>query len=72
MTSISVNDKTLPIDPSAFEISKHRKGTIIDSGTTLGYLTEEAYNPFVDAVSMKKGKYVINFMLLILMTNEFA
>ncbi|CAI9289958.1 unnamed protein product [Lactuca saligna] len=51
MTSISVNDKTLPIDPSAFEISKHRKGTIIDSGTTLGYLTEEAYNPFVDAIT---------------------
>ncbi|KAL4591641.1 hypothetical protein LXL04_004611 [Taraxacum kok-saghyz] len=47
LKSISVNDKTVQIDPSAFETSK----TIIDSGTTLGYLTEVAYDPFVDAIT---------------------
>ncbi|KAI3688181.1 hypothetical protein L1987_81890 [Smallanthus sonchifolius] len=51
LQSISVNDKTLSIDPSVFETSHNRKGTVIDSGTTLGYLAEEAYNPFVNAIT---------------------
>ncbi|GJY68681.1 reverse transcriptase domain-containing protein [Tanacetum coccineum] len=47
LKSISVNDKTLSIDPSVFESSNGQKGTVIDSGTTLGYLAEEAYDPFI-------------------------
>lgn len=49
LQSISVNGKSLAIDPSVFETSTNR-GTIIDSGTTLAYLAEEAYDPFVSAV----------------------
>ncbi|KVH90725.1 Aspartic peptidase, partial [Cynara cardunculus var. scolymus] len=51
LLSISVNGHILPIDPAVFGTKNNRKGTIIDSGTTLAYLTEEAYKPFVDAVS---------------------
>ncbi|KAI7743367.1 hypothetical protein M8C21_003550 [Ambrosia artemisiifolia] len=51
LQSISVNGQTLPIDPSTFEISDNQGGTIIDSGTTLAYLAEAAYTPFVDAVT---------------------
>ncbi|XP_008240520.1 PREDICTED: aspartic proteinase-like protein 2 [Prunus mume] len=45
LQSIAVNGKILPIDPAAF--TSHDKGTTIDSGTTLGYLVEEAYVPFI-------------------------
>lgn len=48
--SISVSGQILPIDSAVFATSSNR-GTIIDSGTTLAYLVEEAYNPFVNAVS---------------------
>lgn len=41
----------MSIDPSVFAINDDKAGTIVDSGTTLAYLTEEAYTPFVDAVS---------------------
>ena len=51
LLSISVNGQTLSIDPSMFATSGSRGGTIIDSGTTLAYLAEEAYDPFVEAVS---------------------
>ncbi|KAI7729705.1 hypothetical protein M8C21_012383 [Ambrosia artemisiifolia] len=51
LQSISVNDKTLSIDPSVFETSHNRKGTVLDSGTTLAYLAEEAYAPFVTAIT---------------------
>lgn len=54
LQSISVNGQTLPIDPSVFTTSG-RQGTIVDSGTTLGYLTDEAYDPFIGAVSIQKG-----------------
>jgi len=40
----------LQIDSSVFATSNNR-GTIVDSGTTLAYLAEEAYDPFVNAVS---------------------
>lgn len=50
LESISVNGQILPIDPSIFATSSTR-GTIVDTGTTLTYLTEEAYDPFVSAVS---------------------
>lgn len=50
LQSISVNGQPLPIDPSVFTTSNNR-GTIVDSGTTLAYLAEEAYDPFISAVS---------------------
>ena len=54
LQSIAVNGRTLSIDSSVFATSSNR-GTIIDSGTTLAYLAEEAYDPFVTAVSFKRG-----------------
>ncbi|XP_015873543.3 aspartic proteinase 36 isoform X1 [Ziziphus jujuba] len=50
LQSISVNGQILPIDSAVFATSSNR-GTIIDSGTTLAYLAEEAYDPFVDAIT---------------------
>ncbi|MCH90769.1 aspartic proteinase-like protein 2-like, partial [Trifolium medium] len=50
LQSISVNGQTLQIDASVFATSNNR-GTIVDSGTTLAYLAEEAYDPFVNAIT---------------------
>lgn len=50
LQSISVNGQILSIDLAAFATSNNR-GTIVDSGTTLAYLVEEAYDPFVVAVT---------------------
>ncbi|XP_062172479.1 aspartic proteinase 36 [Alnus glutinosa] len=50
LQSISVNGQVLPIDPAVFATSSG-KGTIIDSGTTLAYLAEAAYDPFVNAIT---------------------
>ncbi|XP_024023777.1 aspartic proteinase-like protein 2 [Morus notabilis] len=50
LQSISVNGQTLSIDPAVFATSSNR-GTIIDSGTTLAYLAEEAYEPFINAIN---------------------
>ncbi|KAF5471026.1 hypothetical protein F2P56_011503 [Juglans regia] len=50
LQSIAVNGQILPIDPAVFATSSNQ-GTIIDSGTTLAYLAEEAYNPFVSAIT---------------------
>ncbi|XP_020538206.1 aspartic proteinase 39 isoform X2 [Jatropha curcas] len=50
LLSIAVNGQLLPIDPAAFATSNNR-GTIVDSGTTLTYLVEEAYDPFVSAIT---------------------
>ncbi|XP_057804816.1 aspartic proteinase 36-like [Salvia miltiorrhiza] len=50
LQSIAVNGQTLNIDSSVFATSSNR-GTIIDSGTTLAYLAEEAYDPFVTAIT---------------------
>ncbi|XP_023738118.1 aspartic proteinase 36 [Lactuca sativa] len=58
LLSISVNGQTLSIDPSMFATSSSRGGTIIDSGTTLAYLTEEAYDPFVDAITQSVLQFV--------------
>lgn len=57
LQSIAVNGQLLSIDPAAFVTSSNR-GTIVDSGTTLAYLVQEAYDPFVSAVS--------NFLLMCL------
>ncbi|KHN38686.1 Aspartic proteinase-like protein 2 [Glycine soja] len=50
LQSISVNGQIVRIAPSVFATSNNR-GTIVDSGTTLAYLAEEAYNPFVIAIA---------------------
>ncbi|XP_071734898.1 aspartic proteinase 36-like [Rutidosis leptorrhynchoides] len=58
LQSISVNGQTLSIDPSTFAISENQRGTIIDSGTTLAYLTQDAYTPFVDAITQSVSQSV--------------
>ncbi|XP_071721323.1 aspartic proteinase 36-like [Rutidosis leptorrhynchoides] len=58
LLSISVNGQTLSIDPSMFATSDSRGGTIIDSGTTLAYLAEEAYDPFVKAITQSVSQTV--------------
>lgn len=50
LQSISVNGQTLSIDPTTFATSSNQ-GTIVDSGTTLAYLAEEAYEPFINAIN---------------------
>ncbi|KAJ1418894.1 Xylanase inhibitor, C-terminal [Sesbania bispinosa] len=50
LQSIAVNGQLLSIDPEVFATSNNR-GTIVDSGTTLAYLVEEAYDPFVNAIT---------------------
>ncbi|KAM7468321.1 hypothetical protein LguiB_015883 [Lonicera macranthoides] len=50
LQSIAVNGQLLPIDAAVFATSRNR-GTIVDSGTTLAYLVEEAYGPFVTAIT---------------------
>ncbi|RAL37513.1 hypothetical protein DM860_000207 [Cuscuta australis] len=50
LQSISINGHPLPIDPQVFSTSNNR-GTIIDSGTTLAYLAEEAYHPFINTIN---------------------
>ncbi|KAK6290186.1 hypothetical protein POUND7_001727 [Theobroma cacao] len=50
LQSIAVNGQFLAIDPSVFATSNNR-GTIVDSGTTLAYLVQEAYDPFVSAIT---------------------
>ncbi|KAL5830982.1 hypothetical protein ACOSQ4_016336 [Xanthoceras sorbifolium] len=50
LQSISVNGQILSIDSSVFATSSS-KGTIVDSGTTLAYLAEGAYDPLVNAIT---------------------
>ncbi|CAI0392103.1 unnamed protein product, partial [Linum tenue] len=56
LQSITVNGELLPVDPAVFATSTGR-GTFVDSGTTLAYLVEEAYEPFVSAVSKISGHW---------------
>ncbi|KAL8515885.1 hypothetical protein ACS0TY_014546 [Phlomoides rotata] len=49
LQSIAVNGQTLSIDSSVFATTSNR-GTIIDSGTTLAYLADEAYDPIINAI----------------------
>ncbi|KAK9061581.1 hypothetical protein SSX86_018763 [Deinandra increscens subsp. villosa] len=58
LQSISVNGQTLSIDPSTFAISDNQGGTIIDSGTTLAYLVQDAFKPFVDAITQSVSQSV--------------
>ncbi|CAI0469287.1 unnamed protein product [Linum tenue] len=57
LQSIAVNGQVLPIDPVAFSTTTNR-GTIVDTGTTLAYLVEEAYNPLVNAVTAAASQSV--------------
>lgn len=57
LQSIAVNGQVLPIDPSIFA-SSISMGTIVDSGTTLAYLVAEAFDPFVQAVSILFSAWV--------------
>ncbi|XP_030453784.1 aspartic proteinase 36 isoform X2 [Syzygium oleosum] len=50
LQSIAVNGQPLPIDPAVFATTNNR-GTIIDSGTTLTYLVEDAFDPFVNTIT---------------------
>ncbi|XP_019443423.1 PREDICTED: aspartic proteinase-like protein 2 [Lupinus angustifolius] len=50
LESISVNRHTMQIDPAVF-ITSSNKGAMIDSGSTLAYFIEEAYNSIVDAMN---------------------
>ncbi|PKI57650.1 hypothetical protein CRG98_021978 [Punica granatum] len=58
MESIAINGQALPIDPAVFATSTSR-GTIVDSGTTLAYLVEEAFDPFVSAITAAASPVVI-------------
>ncbi|KAE8691822.1 hypothetical protein F3Y22_tig00110879pilonHSYRG00118 [Hibiscus syriacus] len=50
LRSISVGGQVLSINPSVFSTSSNQ-GTIVDSGTTLAYLAEEAYDAFMSAIT---------------------
>ncbi|KAI3947948.1 hypothetical protein MKW92_024889 [Papaver armeniacum] len=47
LQSIALNGLLVPIDPAVFS---NGQGTIVDSGTTLAHLPEEAFDPFVNAL----------------------
>ena len=59
MTAVQVGRTFLNLPNDVFEIGD-RKGTIIDSGTTLAYLPEMVYEPLVNKVC----KYVLQFYLI--------
>ncbi|XP_004516740.1 aspartic proteinase 36-like, partial [Cicer arietinum] len=48
--SISVNGYLLSINPAVFATS-YDQGIAVDSGTTLAYLIQEAYDPLVNAIT---------------------
>ncbi|XP_010923278.2 aspartic proteinase 36 [Elaeis guineensis] len=61
LESIAVNGQTVPIDSSVLTTS-NTQGTIVDSGTTLAYLADEAYDPFVNAVTASLSSSVHSFV----------
>lgn len=50
MTAVEVGREFLNLTGDVFEIG-NKKGTIIDSGTTLAYLPQVIYEPLVKTVS---------------------
>ncbi|XP_057427233.1 aspartic proteinase 36-like isoform X2 [Lotus japonicus] len=50
LQSIAVNGQLLSINQAVFATSNNR-GTIVDCGTTLAYLVQEAYDPLVNAIT---------------------
>ncbi|MCE0482405.1 hypothetical protein HAX54_041174 [Datura stramonium] len=55
--SIALNGPGVGCSPQVFETSSNR-GTIVDSGTTLSYLAEEAYEIFVNAINQAVSQNV--------------
>lgn len=49
MTAVQIGRTFLNLPADVFEVGD-RKGTIIDSGTTLAYLPEVVYEPLVSKV----------------------
>ncbi|KAK2425365.1 aspartic proteinase [Trifolium repens] len=49
LESIAVNGQLLSINPAVFATSDNQ-GTIVDCGTTLAYLVQEAYDPLVESL----------------------
>ncbi|KAA8550280.1 hypothetical protein F0562_001964 [Nyssa sinensis] len=68
--SISVNGQTLSIDPKVFVATSNNQGTIVDSGTTLAYLAEEAYDPFVSAITGATSQFSQFVRLLVSKGNQ--
>ncbi|CAI8614731.1 unnamed protein product [Vicia faba] len=56
LQSIAVNGQLLPIDQNVFATANNR-GTIVDSGTTLAYLVQEAYDPFLNAITTTVSQF---------------
>ncbi|WJX79408.1 hypothetical protein P8452_62528 [Trifolium repens] len=56
LQSIAVNGQLLPIDQNVFATGNNR-GTIVDSGTTLAYLVQEAYDPFLNAITTTVSQF---------------
>ncbi|KAM2636493.1 hypothetical protein EV1_021116 [Malus domestica] len=50
LESIAVNGQILPIDPATFRTSDDR-ATFVDTGTTLAFFVEEAYESLVHAIT---------------------
>ncbi|XP_073223023.1 aspartic proteinase 36-like [Cicer arietinum] len=59
--SIYVNGKQLQINPNVFATS-NEQGTIVDSGTTLAYIVQEAYNPLVHAITTAVSRFATPFI----------
>ncbi|TQD96765.1 hypothetical protein C1H46_017658 [Malus baccata] len=60
LESIAVNGQILPIDPATFRTSDER-AILVDTGTTLAFFVEEAYEPLVHAITSAS-----NFVSLII------
>ncbi|CAI8602528.1 unnamed protein product [Vicia faba] len=61
LLSIAVNGQLLSINPDVFTTSDNR-GTIVDCGTTLAYLVQEAYDPLVNAVNTAVSRFATPFI----------
>jgi len=61
LRGISVNNKAIPLPKGTFKLSpKGEGGVIIDSGTTLTYLEDPAYLPFLQAVRASIRSRAVN------------
>ncbi|KAK7245023.1 hypothetical protein RIF29_39853 [Crotalaria pallida] len=56
LESIAVNGQLLSIDPAVFATADN-SGTIVDSGTTLAYLVQDAYDPFINAITTSVSQF---------------
>ncbi|XP_019424818.1 PREDICTED: aspartic proteinase-like protein 2 [Lupinus angustifolius] len=56
LESVAVNGQLLSIDPAVFATADNQ-GTIVDTGTTLTYLVQDAYDPFVNAITTAVSQF---------------